>query len=37
VLLVALGVMPTRLFDLRPTGPGAVDRTAVMEFRAWNK
>jgi NADH-quinone oxidoreductase subunit M len=37
VLLVALGVLPTYLFDLRPTGPGAVDRTAVMEFRAWNK
>jgi NADH-quinone oxidoreductase subunit M len=37
VLLLALGVMPTRLFDLRPTEPGAVDRAAVMEFRAWNK
>ena len=36
-LLVALGVMPTRLFDLKGHEPGADQRTAVMEFRAWNK
>lgn len=37
VLLVALGAMPTHLFDLRPSGLGSIQRTAVMEFRAWNK
>jgi hypothetical protein len=37
VLLVALGTLPTRLFDLRGFEPDAVQRTAVMEFRTWNK
>ncbi|HKN85931.1 MAG TPA: proton-conducting transporter membrane subunit [Nitrospiraceae bacterium] len=37
VLLVALGVMPTRLFDVKGHEPGTDQRTAVMEFRAWNK
>jgi hypothetical protein len=34
MLLVALGVMPSRLFDL---GPINLQRTAVMEFLPWNK
>jgi NADH-quinone oxidoreductase subunit M len=34
VLLVALGVLPSRLFDL---GPVHVQRTAMMEFLAWRK
>ena len=34
VLLVALGVRPSRLFDL---GPIHVQQTAVMEFLAWTK
>jgi NADH-quinone oxidoreductase subunit M len=34
MLLVALGVMPSPLFDL---GPITLQRTAVMEFLEWNK
>lgn len=35
-LLVALGVLPSRLFGLG-TSEGAIQRTAVVEFSAWTK
>ena len=36
VLLAALGVLPSRLFGLA-TSEGAIQRTAVVEFPAWDK
>ena len=36
VLLVALGVLPSRLFGVG-TSEGAIQRTAVVEFPAWTK